>query len=79
MVKLASAFSVLIAGVGLDVIKLDIDAATQTASTLLGLRFLMIVVPMVGLTASIVFFRKKYKLDETQLKEITKVLKERKI
>lgn len=79
VVKLASAFSVLIAGVGLDVIKLDIDAATQTTSTLLGLRFLMIVVPMVGLTASIVFFRKKYKLDETQLKEITKVLKERKI
>ena len=37
--QLASAFSVLIAGVGLDLVGLDVDAAVQTDATL-GLRFL---------------------------------------
>lgn len=78
VVKLASAFSVLIAGVGLDVIHLDIHAKTQTASTLLGLRFLMIVVPMVGLIASIIFFRKRYHLDEAKMNKISAELKTRK-
>jgi len=67
VVKLASAFSVLIAGVGLDVIKLDVNAEIQTAATLLGLRFLMVVVPMVGLAVSILFFIKFYTLSETKL------------
>ena len=70
VVKLASAFSVLIAGVGLDVIGLDIDAVTQTSSTLGGLRVLMIIVPMVGLVASILFFVKKFKLDDELLQTI---------
>lgn len=77
VVKLASAFSVLIAGVGLDVIRLDIDALSQTSSTLLGLRFLMIVVPMMGLVASILFFVKFYKLDDEKLRVIGIELKER--
>jgi melibiose permease len=77
VVKLASAFSVLIAGVGLDVIRLDIDALSQTSTTLLGLRFLMIVVPMMGLIASILFFVKFYKLDDEKLKVISLELKER--
>ncbi|HSN65244.1 MAG TPA: glycoside-pentoside-hexuronide (GPH):cation symporter [Fusibacter sp.] len=70
VVKLASAFSVLIAGVGLDVIGLDINAVTQTSSTLSGLRVLMIIVPMVGLIASVWFFVKKYKLDDDLLQTI---------
>lgn len=70
VVKLASAFSVLIAGVGLDLIRLDIYAVTQTASTLLGLRVLMIIVPMVGLLVSVVFFRRRYRLDEAELVRI---------
>lgn len=77
VVKLASAFSVLIAGVGLDFIKLDIHAAEQTASTLLGLRMIMIVIPMMGLVASILFFRKKYTLNEATLENISKSLKEK--
>lgn len=77
VVKLASAVSVLIAGVGLDFIKLDINAAHQTASTLLGLRIFMIVIPMAGLIVSIIFFARKYKLNEAMLSKITGELKER--
>ena len=63
-----------IAGVGLDLIRLDIHAETQTAMTLLGLRILMIVVPMVGLFASVVFFRRRYRLDEAELVRISQAL-----
>lgn len=38
VVKLASAISVLIAGVGIDLIGLDINATTQSSASLLGLR-----------------------------------------
>ena len=78
VVQLASAFSVFIAGVGLDVIHLDINAETQTDSTLLGMRFLMIVIPVIGLIVSILFFRRKYKLQDSFLGQINKELKERK-
>lgn len=77
VVKLASAFSVLIAGVGLDLVGLDVDAATQTASTLLGLRFLMVVVPMIGLALSILFFVRFYTLDDVKLGKINEELRRR--
>lgn len=77
VVKLASAFSVFIAGVGLDLIRLNQQAQVQTPGTLFGLRVLMIIVPMIGLVASILFFVKKYKLDEKTLKQMTAELKER--
>jgi melibiose permease len=78
VVKLASAFSVLIAGIGIDAIGLDINAATQTSGTLLGLRILMIVVPIVGLLFSIIYFRKKYKLTEEENARIAEELDKRK-
>lgn len=78
VVKLASAVSVFIAGIGIDVIKLDPNATIQSTSTLLGLRILMIIVPMIGLIVSINIFNKKYKLDENMLKQINKDLEERK-
>lgn len=78
VVKLASAFSVLIAGIGIDAIGLDINAATQTSGTLLGLRILMIVVPIVGLLFSITYFRKKYKLTEEENARIAEELGKRK-
>ncbi len=77
VVKLASAISVLIAGVGLDFIRLDVKAATQTAETLLGLRVLMIIVPMVGLVISLLFFLKKYRLSEALLDQMAKDVSER--
>ena len=78
VVKLASAVSALIAGVGLDVIRLDQEAAVQSAYTTNGLRVLMLGFPMVGLLVSIIFFTRKYKLDENMLKKITEELKNRK-
>lgn len=78
VVKLASAISVLIAGVGLDLIKLDTEAAAQSGGTLLGMRILMIIVPMIGLAGSILFFSRRYKLTEEKVQEISKQLKERK-
>lgn len=79
VVKLASAFSVLIAGLGLDFIGLDIDALTQAPETLLGLRILMIIVPMVGLIVCILFFMKFYKLNDNKLQNIARSLEERRV
>ncbi len=78
VVKLASAVSAFIAGVGLDIIKLDTKAVTQSASTITGLRILMLAFPMVGLLLSIIFFSRKYKLDEKTLERITDDLKKKK-
>lgn len=80
VVKLASAVSVLIAGVGISVIGLDTssDTAVQTASALLGLRVLMIVVPIMGLVFSLWFMRRKYRLTEAENERIAKELAERK-
>ncbi|WP_306770674.1 glycoside-pentoside-hexuronide (GPH):cation symporter [Isachenkonia alkalipeptolytica] len=77
VVKLASAFSVLIAGVGLDLIGLDVNAPVQTEATLLGLRMLMVALPMVGLLISVLFFMKFYRLSEDKLDEISEDLKVR--
>lgn len=77
VVKLASAVSVLIAGVGIDVVGLDVDAEVQSAGTLLGLRVLMIVVPIAGLLFSIFYFRKKYRLTEEENARIAEELKKR--
>lgn len=79
VVKLASAISVLIAGIGLDLIGLDPDAAFQTQETLFGLRILMIVIPMIGLIISILFFVKKFKLTEEKLSFINKELEKRRV
>lgn len=76
VVQLASAFSVLIAGVSLDLVKLDTEAEIQSAATLQGMRVFMIIIPMVGLLASVLFFRKKYQLTEERMGQIMTELKE---
>ncbi|MFI3325315.1 MAG: glycoside-pentoside-hexuronide (GPH):cation symporter [Clostridia bacterium] len=78
VVKLASAISVFIAGVGLDLIKLDVNSEVQSSATLFGMRVMMSIIPIMGLVIAIYVFRKKYKLNDEKLKEITKELKERK-
>ena len=77
VVKLASAISGLIAGVSIDLIKLDPNAAIQQTSTLIGLRTVMTIIPMLGLVFSIIFFMKNYILTEDKLNEITRELGER--
>ncbi|MGF0040575.1 glycoside-pentoside-hexuronide (GPH):cation symporter [Peptoniphilaceae bacterium SGI.131] len=74
VVKLASAISVLIAGVGIDLIGLDINANIQSSASLLGLRSLMTIVPIIGLSVSITYFRKRYKLTEEENERIKKEL-----
>ena len=79
VVKLASAISVLIAGVGIDLIGLNTtsDTVQQTASALMGLRILMMAVPVIGLLFALFFLRKKYKLDDTMNAQIAEELKKR--
>lgn len=74
VVKLASAFSALLAGIGLDLIHLNPQASVQTESTLQGLRVFMIIVPIIGLSFAILIFRKKYFLSEEYIDEIQKQL-----
>lgn len=78
VVKLASAVSVLIAGVGIDLIGLDVSTPVQSAGTLLGLRFLMVALPVVGLIFSIIYFIKKYRLTEEENARIGEALNRRK-
>lgn len=77
VVQLASAISVLIAGVGLDLVGLDSEAATQTDGALLGLRVLMIIFPVIGLAISALFFRSKYKLSDDRMEQILSEINEK--
>lgn len=80
VVKLASAVSALIAGVSIDLIHLDVttENAVQSAGTIFGLRFIMSVIPMVGILIAVIFFTKKYKLNDEMLAKITADLNARK-
>jgi melibiose permease len=77
VVQLASAFSALIAGIGIDIIKLDVNAEVQTAATLQGMRIFMIIIPMIGLLLSVLFFRRKYRLSEVYMGQLLTELKEK--
>lgn len=75
VVKAASGFSVFIVGVGLDMIGLvgDTDETgeilQQSASTLLGLRLLMTLMPMVLLGVSVWFFGRKFRLTDEVVRD----------
>ena len=77
VVKLASAVIVLIAGICIDLIGLDDTAAVQSESTLLGLRLLMVGLPVLGLVFSILYFMKKYRLTEAETARISEALRQR--
>ena len=77
VVKLASAVRVLIAGVGIDLIGLDDTVAVQSTGTLMGLRLLMVALPVAGLLFSIVYFMKKYRLTEEENARISQALRQR--
>lgn len=70
VVKLASAFSGLLAGVGIDLIGLDVTTITQSTQTLMGLRILMTILPLIGICFAFVVFHKKYILTEEYLENI---------
>lgn len=76
VVKLASAISGLIAGVGIDIIGFDKDATVQSTATLFGLRCIMLIIPLAGILVTMLYFRAKYKLTEQRVGEIKEQLKE---
>lgn len=83
VVKAASGVAVFLTGIGLDLIGLvgntdDVGpVAAQSAQTLLGLRLMMTVLPIIVLVAALVFFRKKFVLDDAQAEENARLLSEK--
>ncbi len=81
VVKAASGVAVFLAGIGLDLIGLQGNTeetgpiAAQSAQTLLGLRLLMTVLPMVVLAAAFVLFRRKFILTDQRVEEIGRELR----
>ncbi len=79
VVKLASGVAALVVSVCLAVCKLSKDtagAAVQaSAGSIVILRMTMAVLPIFGLLAAVFYFRRKYLLDETRMKQISEQLK----
>lgn len=76
VVKASSGIAVAIAGLGLKLIGLhgnnatdEIQQAAQSASTLTGLRLLMTIIPMAVLFVALVVFQKKFKLTDDVVRE----------
>lgn len=82
VVKAASGVAVFFTGIGLDLIGLQGNTeetgpiAAQSAETLLGLRLMMTVMPMIVLAVALVLFRKKFILTDSRVEEIGKQLRE---
>lgn len=80
VVKAASGVAVFLTGIGLDLIGLAGNAeetgpvAAQSAGTLLGLRFMMTVLPMAVLAAALVLFRRRFTLTDDRAAEISAAL-----
>ena len=83
VVKAASGVAVFLTGIGLDIIGLagntdeTAPAAVQSDGTLLGLRLLMTVLPMLVLAAALVLFRKKFILTDEKAAQISAQLQEK--
>ena len=83
VVKAASGVSVFLTGIGLDLIGLvgNTDEtgpiAAQPASTLLGLRLMMTVLPMAVLALALVLFKRKFILTDRRAAEIVRELREK--
>ncbi len=77
VVKAASGVAVFLAGLGIDLIGLvgntndEAVVAAQSSSTILGLRLLMTILPIIGLVLALVLFIKKFKLTDQRVEEIT--------
>lgn len=77
VVKAASGVAVFLTGIGLDLIGLVGDTeetgavAAQSAGTLLGLRLMMTVLPMLVLLAALLLFRRKFILTDEKAAEIS--------
>ncbi len=83
VVKAASGVSVFLTGIGLDLIGLVGNAdetgpiAAQSPGTLLGLRLMMTVLPMLVLALALLLFRRKFTLTDEQAAKISAQLQEK--
>ena len=82
VVKLASGVAALIASICLTVCNLSDDTsqaavAVDAASSVVGLRMTMALIPIIGLVIAVIVFYKKYILTESKLNEIEAELKKR--
>ena len=83
VVKAASGVAVFLTGIGLDLIGLQGNTdetgpvAVQSAETLLGLRLMMTVLPMIVLALVLVLFRRKFTLTDSRVEEIGRELRVR--
>lgn len=81
VVKAASGVAVFLAGIGLDIIGLQGNTdetgpiAAQSPETLVGLRLMMTVLPMIVLAIVFMVFRRKFALTDERVKEIGEELK----
>lgn len=81
VVKAASGVAVFLTGIGLDLIGLQGSAedagpaSAQSAGTLLGLRLMMTVLPMIVLAVALILFRKKFLLTDKRAEEIGRELR----
>ena len=75
-VKLASGLAVFMAGLILDWVHLDTGMILQTQETLTGLRLWMTIPSILLLIAGIIFYKKRYRLDEETMEEISAGLSE---
>ncbi len=80
VVKAASGVAVFLTGVGIDLIGLTGnteetgEVVAQSAQTLLGLRLLMTVLPMIVLVIALILFRRKFTLTDEKAAEISRQL-----
>lgn len=77
VVKFAGAFSALISGLGLKIIGF-VANETQSPSTVIGMRIIMIVIPAVFSLICLLIYLRKYKLKDKYYKTMMAELKERK-
>ncbi len=83
VVKAASGVAVFLTGIGLDIIGLQGNTdetgpiAQQSDSTLLGLRLMMTILPMIVLVVALLLFRKKFRLTDERVAQIAEELKEK--
>ena len=77
VVKLASGVAVLMASISLAVFNISDNTeveAVVAGQSVMGLRMTMTVIPIVGLLAAALYFKKKFILNDEKVKEITEAL-----
>lgn len=76
LMKAATAAAGGLSGVGLQVVGYNAKAAVQSAGTILGIRVLMIVIPVYLAVVSFLIYKKCYKLKGAAMEEVTEKVNE---